>query len=145
MGRPGRVTFLALLAMLAVAAPAAATVLPTGFVETVVVNGLESSTAAAYAPDGRIFVANQGGAVQLVKGGVLLDTPFATVPADSHNERGLLGITLHPDFPHTPWVYIYYSALGVGANRLSRFTADGRRRGRGRAGDGRAAGRQAGE
>jgi len=114
-----------LVVMLALVRPAAATVLPSGFVETVLTDQLASATAAAIAPDGRIFVAEQNGTVRVLKGGVLLDAPFAQVAADDFGERGLLGITLHPDFPSPPYVYLYYSALGLGANRLSRFTAGG--------------------
>ncbi|MDX2030441.1 MAG: hypothetical protein SF339_07220, partial [Blastocatellia bacterium] len=46
-------------------APAsAAAVLPAGFVETQVATGLASPTAMAIAPDGRIFVCLQGGAMR---------------------------------------------------------------------------------
>src|SRR5262245_7261788 len=117
--------FGALLVVLAGAGAAGATILPSGFVEQILTQDLASPTAAAVAPDGRIFVAEQAGAIRVVKAGVLLPEPFAVLAADGKNERGLLGITLHPDFPHTPFVYVYYSALGLGANRLSRFQAAG--------------------
>src|SRR5687768_7455224 len=38
-----------------------ASITPTGFVDEAVVSGLASPTAMAFAPDGRIFVAEQGG------------------------------------------------------------------------------------
>src|SRR6476619_146131 len=87
-------------------APARATILPAGFVETLVARGMTSATASVHAPDGRIFVTEQAGGVRLIKDGVLLSTPFAQLPADDFGERGLLGITLHPDFARNGYVYV---------------------------------------
>src|SRR5262245_57958554 len=53
----------------------AATV-PSGFTDEVVVTGLTSPTAMAFAPDGRLFVCQQGGQLRVIKNGVLLATPF---------------------------------------------------------------------
>src|SRR5262245_25982269 len=78
---------------LATASSAAAATLPTGFAETQIVAGLASPTAMALAPDGRIFVCEQGGRLRIVKNGVLLPTPFVTLPVSSMGERGLLGVT----------------------------------------------------
>src|SRR4029434_7349373 len=72
---------------------------PSGFTRNEAwVTGLSSATAFAQAADGRIFVAQQGGAIRVIKNGALLATPFATVAVDSSGERGLIGITLHPNF-----------------------------------------------
>ena len=85
-----------------------------------------SATAFAQAADGRIFVAQQGGAIRVIKNGALLPTPFATVTVDSSGERGLIGIALHPDFAANGYVYIYSTRTDGGAhNRISRFTAAG--------------------
>jgi glucose/arabinose dehydrogenase len=122
---------LALLSLLAVltlapATPAAAATLPTGFTETQIVSGLASPTAMAFAPDGRIFVALQGGQLRVIKNGALLPTPFLTVTVSSSGERGLLGVTFDPDFATNRFVYVYYTATTPAIhNRLSRFTANG--------------------
>src|ERR1043165_7731342 len=71
---------------------------PTGFSDAIVVNGLSNPTAMALAPDGRIFVCQQGGALRVIKNGALLATPFLTVTVDSAGERGLLGIAFDPNF-----------------------------------------------
>ena len=103
----------------------AATV-PTGFTDSVVVTGLNNPTAMALAPDGRIFVCQQGGALRVIKNGVLLATPFLTVPVDSSGERGLLGVAFDPNFLSNQLVYIYYTATTPTIhNRISRFTASG--------------------
>ena len=62
-----RTLFLAIALLLALAASLAvgAATLPAGFAETRVATGLASPTAMAVAPDGRIFVAQQGGALRV--------------------------------------------------------------------------------
>jgi glucose/arabinose dehydrogenase len=89
--------------------------------------GLVNATAFAQAPDARLFIAEQGGALRVVKNGALLATPFATVAVDSNGERGLIGVALHPAFASNGWVYIYSTRVagGVSHNRISRFIAAG--------------------
>ena len=90
------------------------------------VTGLSNATAFAQAPDGRIFVAQQGGAIRVVKNGALLPTPFATVSVDSSGERGLIGIALHPDFAVNGFLYIHATRTAGGShNRISRFASNG--------------------
>ncbi len=100
--------------------------LSTGFSRALVASGFDSPTAFAFAADGRIFVTRQSGTVNVIKDNALLATPFVTLSVDSAAERGLLGITLHPDFPATPYVYVYYTVpTDPIHNRISRFTAEG--------------------
>ncbi len=104
---------------------ARAATLPSGFSETIV-SGLSSPTAMAIAPDGRIFVCQQGGALRVIKNGLLLATPFVTLTVSSTGERGLLGIAFDPDFLTNQYVYVYYTATTPAIhNRISRFTANG--------------------
>jgi glucose/arabinose dehydrogenase len=99
---------------------------PAGFTDTLVANGLTNPTAMALAPDGRIFVCQQGGALRVIKNGALLPTPFLTVTVDSAGERGLLGIAFDPNFVSNQLVYVYYTATTPTIhNRISRFTASG--------------------
>src|SRR6476469_7798375 len=65
---------------------------PPGFTDSLVAAGLTNPTAMALAPDGRIFVCEQGGNLRLIKNGTLLPTPFLTVTVYSSGERGLLGV-----------------------------------------------------
>src|SRR5688572_21068534 len=115
-------------AVLTVHAPltARAANLPPAFTEALVAGGLNNPTAMAIAPDGRVFVCQQGGALRVIREGVLLPTPFVTVPVNAAGERGLLGIAFDPDFMTNQFVYVYYtSPTPVIHNRVSRFTADG--------------------
>ncbi len=100
--------------------------LPNGFIETQVAGGLDSPTAMAFAPDGRLFVCLQGGQLRVIKNGVLLPTPFLMVSTDSSGERGLLGIAFDPDFYTNNYVYVYYTTgVSPKRNRISRFVANG--------------------
>ena len=98
--------------------------LPAGFAETRVATGLASPTAMAFAPDGRLFVAQQGGALRVIKNGALLAQPFLTLSVNSSGERGLLGVAFDPNFATNNFVYVYYTtSTSPIHNRLSRFTA----------------------
>src|SRR4029077_19940506 len=113
-----------LLALAASLASAAS--LPTGFSETLVAANLINPTAMAFAPDGRLFICQQGGQLRVVKNGALLATPFLTVTTDSSGERGLLGVAFDPDFANNQYVYIYHTVTDSPEhNRVSRFTAAG--------------------
>lgn len=105
---------------------AIAATLPTGFTETQVAGGLNNPTAMAFAPDGRIFVCEQGGQLRVVKNNALLAAPFLTVTVDPSGERGLLGIAFDPNFATNHFIYVYYTATTPAIhNRVSRFTANG--------------------
>lgn len=108
------------------ASPASAATLPPGFSETLVAGGLQSATAMAIAPDGRIFVCEQGGTLRVIKNGALLPVPFTSVTVNATGERGLLGVTFDPNFATNGYVYVYYTATSPTVhNRVSRFTAAG--------------------
>lgn len=102
-----------------------AATLPQGFIETAI-SGLSNPTAMEIAPDGRIFICQQGGALRVVKNGALLPTPFLTLSVDSTGERGLLGIAFDPNFATNRFIYVYYTVPTTPRhNRVSRFTANG--------------------
>lgn len=101
---------------------------PAGFTRNeAFVTGLVSSTAIAQAPDGRLFITQQAGTVRVVKGGVLLPTPVLSVAVDTRGERGVIGITLHPDFATNGYLYLHYTTMDATGshNRISRFTVVG--------------------
>lgn len=100
-------------------------VLPSGFTETAFTgNGLSNTTAMALHPDGRIFVCQQTGELRVIKNGVVLPTPFVTLPVNSIGERGLLGVAFDPNYATNRFVYVYYTATTPAIhNRVSRFTA----------------------
>jgi glucose/arabinose dehydrogenase len=102
-----------------------AATLPAGFTETQI-SGLSDPTAFEIAPDGRIFVCLQGGALRVIKNGALLPAPFLTLNVDPSGERGLLGIAFDPNFANNNFLYLYYTVPSSPRhNRVSRFTANG--------------------
>src|SRR6186713_846260 len=98
---------------------------PAGFQQVLVANGISNPTVMAFAPDGRLFVAQQTGALRIIENGVLLSTPAITLSVNSSGERGLLGIAFDPNFTSNNFIYLYYTLSSAANNRISRFTASG--------------------
>jgi glucose/arabinose dehydrogenase len=103
------------------------TAVPSGFIDELVASGIASPTAMQFAPDGRLFVAQQNGQLRVLTNAnppVLLPTPFVSLTVDSSGERGLLGVAFDPSFATNRFVYVYYTATTPALhNRVSRFTA----------------------
>jgi glucose/arabinose dehydrogenase len=100
--------------------------LPPGFSIQTVATGLSGAVALETTSDGRVFVCEQQGRLRVIENDRLQETPFATFPVDADWERGLIGVTVHPDFPRTPYVYVCYVAKEpYPHHRLSRLTARG--------------------
>ena len=98
----------------------------SGFSEVRVTGSLLTPTTLEFAPDGRLFVSEQGGTLRVIKNGILLTTPFITLIVNGAGERGLLGIAFDPGFLSNNYVYLYYTTtLPTIHNRVSRFTANG--------------------
>ena len=87
---------------------------------------LDNPTAMQFAPDGRLFVCEQGGRLRVIKNGALLARRSSRVTVNSAGERGLLGVAFDPNFAVNQFVYVYYTATTPGRSQpLSRFTANG--------------------
>jgi glucose/arabinose dehydrogenase len=107
-----------------------------------IVTGLVAPTAIAFDAAGRMFISEQRGVVRVYQNGALLPTPFLDIQSRVNNiqDRGMLGIAVHPNFPATPYVYVAYTydppetltrtgnagpdGGGNRVARISRFTAD---------------------
>lgn len=100
---------------------------PSGFVDSTVVTGLDKPTQMAFTPDGRLLVAEQGGKLRVVKNGALLSTPAISLTVNKAGERGFSGVVADPDFANNNYIYLYYTRYSgaVAHNRLSRFTMSG--------------------
>jgi glucose/arabinose dehydrogenase len=62
----------------------------------------------------RLFVAEQGGRIWLIRDGTRAETAFLDI-ADrvrAGGEQGLLGLAFHPTFPEDPRFFVYYSDRG---------------------------------
>jgi glucose/arabinose dehydrogenase len=122
--RPYALVAAALLGSALVAAQAAE--LPPGFVEETLATNLDSVTAIAPVADGRILIAEQTGALRVWKAGKLLEPPMLKLHVTDYWERGLIGVTLHPDFPRTPHLFVLFVTDRPFVHHvLSRFTVSG--------------------
>jgi putative heme-binding domain-containing protein len=100
--------------------------LPEGFKVEVVANLLTGATAMEVTANGTIFICEQTGALRVFKDGKLLPDPFVKLTVDSTWERGLIGVTVAPDFPKTPQVFVcYISPKPYPHHVISRFTVVG--------------------
>ena len=101
---------------------------PDGFRITTIATGLTGATAMETLDDGRILVCEQTGALRVIKNDRLLEKPMLSLSVDATWERGLIGVTVHPDFPSAPYVYVcYVAAEPYPHHRVSRFGVDGDR------------------
>ena len=108
------------------AAPARAA-LPADFERTELVTGLDQPTAFRQMPDGRIFIAEKGGAIKVYEDDHLNPQPVITLvvlKTDTDEERGLLGIEPDPNFETNGYLYVAYTSAG-NHDRLSRVTVQG--------------------
>jgi hypothetical protein len=89
-----------------------------------------------------MFIAQQNGVVRVYENGSLLSQPFIDISSRVNNvqDRGLLGLAVHPQFPTQPYVYLLYTyedpnelagsgnagpdGRGNRVARLERITAD---------------------
>jgi glucose/arabinose dehydrogenase/Ca2+-binding RTX toxin-like protein len=135
-------TAVAALLLMAVAGnlrPAhALSVVPQGFTQTFVTDPrtFEFPHDMAFAPDGRLFVAQQTGTVHIVDPDGTIST-FLDISNKVHyaNSFGLLGITFDPQFATNRFVYLFYTAEATDTdgdgvvdipmhNRIVRVTAN---------------------
>jgi glucose/arabinose dehydrogenase len=82
-----------------------------------IATGLGSPVGMAAPNDGtrRLFVVDQGGVIRVIANGLLVDTPLLDVrseldaPTSASDERGLLGLALHPDFATNGRLFVYFN------------------------------------
>jgi glucose/arabinose dehydrogenase len=109
---------------------------PNLSVRTVIENLDQPTSMAFLGPDDFFVLEKATGQVKRVVNGVVQSTVL-DLAVNSGSERGLLGIALHPDFPATPHVYLYWTESTTGVdttvlsetpllgNRVDRFVWDG--------------------
>jgi glucose/arabinose dehydrogenase len=109
-----------------------AVTLPSGFTQSPVVGGLTGPTDMEFAPDGRLFVAEETGKLRIAKPDGTLST-FLDISSkvDITGERGLLGVAFDPNFATNHFVYLHYTRKATTTtpvhNRVVRVTANGDR------------------
>ena len=100
--------------------------IPAGYEIQTLVTGLSGATAMEVLDDGRVLVCEQDGHLRVVKHDKLLEQPMLTLDVEHHWERGLIGVTVHPDFPATNWLYVCHVVKEPFTHhRVSRFRVHG--------------------
>src|SRR6266487_4378458 len=113
------------------------TMLHPGLAVRTVVEGLVTPTSLAFLGADDILVLEKNtGRMRRVVGGQIQSTVL-DLPVNFASERGLLGITLHPNFPQNPSVYLHWTESSTGedtgvlaetpllGNRVDRYVWDG--------------------
>ena len=111
---------LAVLLAFAAAPARAAISMPAGFQEVTLADGFNAPGAGApvdvtWAPDGRMFVASEGGVVYVHNPGTRSDQNQVVLNIGDHvnsaagSDRGLLGIATDTDFASNGYLYLLYS------------------------------------
>ena len=103
---------------------------PTLQVTTVLDTGLSQPTGIAFLAADDFFVLEKAsGQVKRVQAGVLAATPVLDLAVNHASERGLLSIALHPAFPGTPFVYLFWteSTTGTDSNNMASVSLLGNR------------------
>lgn len=111
--------------LLCLAAARAEVTLPPGFRHTEIASGL-NPVALAFAPDGRLFVAEKHGKVRIIEDDRLLPQAALSLETRTTVESGLVGLAVDPAFDANGHLYVFYKASAPYVhNRLSRFTLAG--------------------
>ncbi len=88
-------------------------------------SGFERPCDIAHCGDSRLFVVEQRGYIWILdKNGNKLQPPFLNIDpivGFTGNERGLLGLAFHPNYPQTPYFYVNYTD-NSGNTKVSRFS-----------------------
>lgn len=87
-------------------------------------DALDRPADAAFAPDGRLFIAERAGRIRVVSEGQLQDPDALLLPMDDEGVRqGALSIAIDPDFARTHFVFVAHTADSTEGPviRLSRY------------------------
>lgn len=113
----------------ATAGDTSAPALASGFTQTKLAGSLSKPIVLDFAPNGDMYIGEQGGTILLYHNGAVQPTPVLSLPVFEQGETGLLGMALDPNFATNGYLYVSYTAAlttSLGPNRpyarLSRFT-----------------------
>jgi len=105
-------TAAAVLVTASFSAPAQAAVPPDSDFQKVTLNDFPGEPIAlAVLPDLRVLHTSRKGEVRIHEPRTGRNVLAATIPVYQHDEEGVQGIAIDPDFRSNRWVYIYYSPV----------------------------------
>lgn len=123
----GRISLIAFVLSVIVAGSALAqTPAPQFRLQQNYITGLASPVLLTNAKDGtrRLFIVERGGVIKVVEPGSNSPTIFMNITTRvlSGGERGLLGLTFHPEFETNGYFFVNYTRQTDGATVVSRFS-----------------------
>lgn len=88
----------------------------------IIAEGFNSPVVLTHPGDGtnRIFIGDQIGIIYIIENDILVETPFLDITEkvielnSGYDERGLLGMTFHPNYEYNGKFYVYYSTHKTG-------------------------------
>jgi glucose/arabinose dehydrogenase len=104
----------------------AATMLPAGFVEEIIVGPWSEPVGLTFEPEqtsgGRMYVWERAGRVWIVENGIKVSPPLIDISEEVGGWRdfGLLGFAFHPNFRQSGYIYLAYT---VDHHHLTKFGA----------------------
>ncbi len=99
-------------AVTATGGPALAAPPPDADFQKVTLNDFPGEPIAlAVLPDGRVLHTARAGQVRIHEPRTGRNVLAATIPVYLHDEEGVQGVAIDPDFASNRWVYIYYSPV----------------------------------
>lgn len=96
--------------------------LPQSFFKTEVASGFNEPTDFVETPDGEILVIEKSGNIKIVINGAVSNFTTSPIAVNQQGERGLLGITLDPNYQNNRFIYIFYVNNSPLEYHLSRIT-----------------------
>ena len=88
------------------------------------VTGFSQPVDITHAGDDRLFVVERAGRIKIIIDGSIHPNNFLNISSQVNSgasERGLLGLTFHPDYANNGYFYVNYTKLN-GDSRISRFS-----------------------
>jgi len=89
-----------------------------------VAGGLVAPWELVFLPDGRALISERPGRIRLLDSAGLKSDPLLSLRVSAVGESGLLGMVLHPHYPSSPFLYVYYTYRSDQGptNKVVRFT-----------------------
>ncbi len=94
-------------------------------IDQIIASGFTRPVQVTHAGDGsqRLFVVEQTGQIKIIKDGAVLATPFIDLSSNivCCGERGLLGVTFHPEYVSNGYFFVNYTRMLDGATVIARY------------------------
>lgn len=94
-----------------------------------IADGFSAPVQVTHAGDGsgRLFIVEQPGTIKILRDDLVVPQDFLDIRSlvAYGGERGLLGLTFHPDYPNNGFFYLNYTRAGDGATVIARYRVSG--------------------